>query len=212
MSDVKPSKRRGWARFISFLLIALLAGTVGGFIAFAQHVDGLRAPSAVPVADGIVVWTGAGGGRLEAGAKLLSAKKGERLLISGVNTDNETAQIVELIQLPEDLADCCLDLDYAAENTIGNARETAVWARALGYEHIILVTSAYHMPRANVEIAGAAGRMRITPFPVARSDSQVWYKSQDRAELLLREYGKYLVALARGRQGERAAPDIPLEN
>lgn len=202
------SKRKGWARFLTFLIVGTLSLLLGGFLAFAQYVDRIQPPATLPVADGIVVWTGKGGGRLQAGVDLLKAKKGERLLISGVHEDNGVAQISELTELSTELAECCLDLDYAAEDTIGNARETASWAQALDYDHIILVTSAYHMPRAKVEIAAAAGRIRITPYPVERADNRKWYKSGDRAERLLQEYTKLLLAFARGRDAEIQPPAL----
>lgn len=207
--EVKPqSKRKGWIRFLTFFIVGTLSLLLGGFIAFAQHVDRIQPPETLPVADGIVVWTGKGGGRLQAGVELLQSKKGERLLISGVHQDNGAAQIAEITGLSEDLAACCLDLDYAAKDTIGNARETASWAKALGYDHIILVTSAYHMPRAKVEIAAAAGRVRITPYPVERSDSRKWYKSADRSERLFQEYSKLLLAYARGREADINPPEL----
>ena len=202
MTEAVPqpqSKRRGWARFLTFLLVGTLAILFGGFIAFAQFTDGLRSPEVIPTADGIVVWTGKGGGRLEAGAALLEKQKGERLLISGVNERNGPVEISDISGLSETLADCCLDLDYAAKDTSGNARETASWAQALGYDHIILVTSAYHMPRAQVEISATAGRMRITPFPVERADSRNWYKSASRTKRLFQEYLKLLLSYAKGR-------------
>lgn len=202
------SKRKGWARFLTFLIVGTLSLLVGGFIAFAQYVDRLRQPDMFPAADGIVVWTGKGGGRLQTGAALLEMRRGERLLISGVHEDNGAAQISEVTGLSAELAECCLDLDYAAKDTIGNARETASWAQALDYDHIILVTSAYHMPRAKVEIASAAGRIRITPFPVERADSRKWYKSADRTKRLLQEYSKLLLAYARGRESEVNPPQL----
>ena len=202
----KYSKRRGWARFLTFLLVGTLAILVGGFIAFAQFVDGLSSPDVLPAADGIVVWTGKGGGRLDAGATLLERRRGERLLISGVNKSNGPAEISEISGLPEALANCCLDLDYAAKDTSGNARETASWAKALGYEHIILVTSAYHMPRAQVEISATAGRMRITPFPVERADSRNWYKSASRTKRLFQEYLKLLLSYTKGRNANLEPP------
>ena len=205
----KPhSKRRGWARFLTFLLVGTLALLLGGFIAFAQHVDRLAPPETLTRADGIVVWTGKGGGRLEAGGQLLQNSKGERLLISGVHEDNSSAHVAELAFLPEAIAACCLDIDYAAEDTVGNARETASWAMALDYDHIILVTSAYHMPRAKVEIAAVAGRMRITPYPVERSDSRRWYKSASRTKRLLQEYSKLLLSYSRGRNAEIQPPEL----
>ena len=211
-SEKSQSKRRGWARFLIFLFTGTLAILVGGFLAFAQFVDGIRSPEALPAADGIVVWTGKGGGRVEAGAALLGMKRGERLLISGVHEDNGPTEISEISGLSEGLANCCLDLDYAAKDTTGNARETASWAQALGYDHIILVTSAYHMPRAQVEISATAGRMRITPYPVQRADSRRWYKSASRAKRLFQEYLKLLLAYAKGRNTQSEPPlleDVP---
>jgi len=202
------SKRRGWARFLTFFLIGTFSLLLGGFIAFAQHVDHIRPPAIMPNADGIVVWTGKGGGRLQAGGALLKEKKGERLLISGVHKDNDSEHIAEIAGLPGDMADCCLDIDYAAKNTVGNARETASWALALDYNHIILVTSAYHMPRAKVEISTAAGRMRITPYPVERADGKKWYKSLNRSKRLLQEYSKLLLSYAKGRSAKIEAPQL----
>ena len=57
-----------------------------GFIFFIKKINNFNTPNPLPKADGIVVWTGKGGGRLEAGAHLLLKKKGERLLISVVNS------------------------------------------------------------------------------------------------------------------------------
>lgn len=205
------AKRRGWFAYFCFILALLFAMALGGFFAFAQHVDKLTTPNRadVPKADGIVVWTGKGGGRLEASGQLLIDEKGERLLVSGVNETLELPQIAGLIGLSEDLAACCVDLDYAAENTIGNARETAAWAKALDYDHIILVTSAYHMPRAQVEISTAAGRMRITPFPVMRDNPKKWYQDGARFKRLLQEYIKLLLSYSRGRNKE-APTDAPI--
>ena len=137
-----------------------------GFIFFIKKINNFNTPNPLPKADGIVVWTGKGGGRLEAGAHLLLKRKGERLLISGVNSEISLDKIKEIIAIPEKLSDCCLDLDYEAKNTIGNAYETTAWAKALGFKHVILVTSAYHMPRAEIEMGAATSQIKVTPFPV----------------------------------------------
>jgi len=153
-----------------------------------------------------VVWTGKGGGRLETGAELLRRNKGERLLISGVNAKTSLDAIKELVILPDARAECCIDLDYEAEDTIGNARETASWAKALGYEHIILVTSSYHMPRAEIEIGAAAGRIKITAYPVINPDGTKWY------ERLFQEYGKLLLSYLRSPATEETTGAPLLEN
>ena len=217
MSKAAPkphSKRRGWVRFLTFLCVGTLSLLLGGFISFAQYVDNIKPPATLPTADGIVVWTGKGGGRLQAGVEILQAKNGERLLISGVHKDNGPDEIIEITGLSNALANCCLDLDYEAKDTTGNARETASWAEALDYDHIILVTSAYHMPRAKVEISAAAGRIRITPYPVERADARKWYKSAERAKGLFKEYSKLLLSFARGRATEIETPVLgkPPEN
>jgi len=205
-------KAQGWLKFFFLLISTATLIIVLGFIVFAQKVDGLITPTAIPKADGIVVWTGPGGGRLEAGAKLLNKGKGERLLISGVNADLGSETVLNLLELSEEKKSCCIDLDYAAEDTIGNARETALWAKALGYEHILLVTSAYHMPRAQSEIAVAAGRIRITAYPVARTHNSHWYSDSKRFKRLLNEYAKLLLTFLRGSEVQRkeGAPDTPL--
>lgn len=201
-----------WMKFFALVIFVALLILAFGFIAFAEKVDGLSTPRTAPNADGIVVWTGSGGGRLEAGAALLAQGKGERLLISGVNRDLKPETLFNLLDMPEEIKTCCIDLDYAAEDTIGNARETAAWAEALGYEHILLVTSAYHMPRAQSEITLAAGRIRISPYPVSAENRLHWYSDRDRFDRLLSEYAKLLVTMARGSNNQQRedAPDTPL--
>lgn len=194
----KKDKRRGRVKFAGFMGLLSLIIFAGGFISFALKIDRLRPPSPLPKADGIVVWTGKGGGRLETGAKLLQQKKGERLLISGVNKAITQDAIKTLVKVPDPISDCCIDLDYRAQDTVGNARETARWTKALGYEHIILVTSAYHMPRAEIEIGAAMGRVKITPYPVTAQDSKRWYNSLSRFKRIFQEYGKLLLAFITG--------------
>ena len=207
MAERMAGRRHGGGRrrLVLFLLVLILAALLGGFLAFARHVDRLDVSAELPKADGIVVWTGKGGGRLETAGQLLADGHGERLLVSGVNRSLSLAKVAELAGLEPQQADCCLDLDFAAEDTRGNALETAAWAEALGYEHIILVTSAYHMPRARVEIGHALGRIRITPVAVQAADRKSWWADGQRFRRLSGEYGKFLLSLARGRQSTRDA-------
>lgn len=170
-----------------------------GFIVFAFEISRAKPPDPVPKADGIVVLTGTGGGRLEAGAKLLEQGLGEHLLISGVNKSISAEKIQSLLELNDEDFSCCVTLDYEAENTFENGKETANWARALGYESILLVTSSYHMPRAKVEISTAMDGIRIIPYPVPieqKADAP-WWGGKEKITGLLREYGKLLVTYAR---------------
>lgn len=207
----KPSKKRAWFRFLIYLILLILALMFGGFIAFSNHVSNILPPDPVPKVDGIVVWTGKGGGRLETGGELFQDGYGERLFVSGVNRSVSQDNILELLGLPTNSGDCCVDLDYAAENTIGNARETASWAMAWGYEHIILVTSAYHMPRAEIEISAVAGRMRITPYPVAPEIRHNWWSDGPTFRRLSQEYGKLLLTYLRDMSSETQRGSRPLQ-
>lgn len=193
----KPGSGR--RRLLGFLISLLLGGLAGGFIAFASYVDRLETPTDLPKADGIVVWTGPGGGRLEMAGALMEDGLGERLLISGVNTSLTEERVSSLAGLSEETSSCCMDVDYAALDTRGNARETAGWAEALGYDHIILVTSSYHMPRARVEIGYEMAGLRVTPVPVRNEARNRWWSDAGRFRRVAGEYGKYLLVMARGR-------------
>lgn len=198
--------------FVFALCLGLMA-VLGGFFEFARQVSAQTTPARVPAADGIVVWTGPGGGRLEAGTALLKEGKGERLLISGVNEQNSREDLITLLELSDPSQSCCLDLDYAAVDTIGNAVETVSWAEALGYEHIILVTSDYHMPRAQIEISSRMGRMRITPYPVESDKDGPWWKNKAQFRRLTTEYGKLLLSfMRRPRQGNDTGTAIIVPN
>jgi len=183
-------------RFLKFITALLVAALVLGFIIFTATVSRLQTPASMSKADGIVVWTGKGGDRVQTGLQLLKTGKGERLLISGTNPDLSRDTILESFDVRDEMAACCVDMDTAS-NTIENAQQTANWARALDYNHIILVTSAYHMPRAEIEIGSTAGRLAITPYPVRADNSKPWWRDGAQFKRLLQEYGKLLLSSAR---------------
>ena len=190
---------RALFKVVRFLIALAILLIVGGFFVFALHISNAKPADPIGKADGIVVLTGTGGGRLEAGADLLKQGLGEHLLISGVNKSISAEEIQSLLKLDDETFTCCVTLDYEAENTFQNGIETANWARALGYESILLVTSSYHMPRAKVEISTAMDGIRIMPYPVpleTRGD-EPWWGGKEKLTGLLREYGKLLVTYAR---------------
>lgn len=203
MSTDKARKKTGFAnallklsRFLfGFASMLLLCG----FAAFILHISRATPPTPMVKADGIVVLTGKGGGRLISGAKLLKEGYGERLLISGVNPAIDEQTMRALLELNQETYDCCVDLDYAAKDTVENGQQTANWARALGYESIIIVTSDYHMPRAKVEISTAMQGIGIIAYPVKSGQDQTlpWWGGTKKWQRLLGEYGKLLISYAR---------------
>lgn len=179
-------------------LIAAAAFAIG-FWNFAERV---RAEAEEPPqAQAIVALTGGSLERLTTGVRLLEERKGERLLISGVNrivTDQEL--LGEALNVNPDLANCCIDLGRTAEDTLGNAAETAAWARQHRYRSIILVTDDYHMPRSLTELELAMPEAEIHPYPVRTrwTDPALWRSDLTAAGRLGGEYVKYLVI--RGRE------------
>ena len=74
---------------------------------------------------------------------------------------------------------CCVDLDYSAINTLGNAVQTRRWALDRGFHSLIIVTSAYHMPRALAEIAHQLPDVTLIPIPVVSDRLRVepWWSN-----------------------------------
>jgi uncharacterized SAM-binding protein YcdF (DUF218 family) len=109
------------------------------------------------------------------------------------------ADIRSVAKAPGRLYDCCVDLGFSANDTIGNARETAAWARANHFRRLIIVTADYHMPRAILELKGALPEGQFESYPVATDelDARRWWQSGSGARRMIIEYCKYLVILVR---------------
>ena len=202
-------------KLLATLMVAL-AILLAGLLAFADRVARSTPASAATRADGIAALTGGSDIRLRVATSLLQSGMGRRLLLSGVNRSVTRAEIWQVIGAAKPVFDCCVDLDFAATDTIGNARETARWARAMGYHSLILVTADYHAPRATLELKAAAPEINVSAFPVATSDLDAahWWRTSLGARRMIGEYGKYLATLgrrsllglgARDRRGEEPA-------
>lgn len=187
-------------KFLTLIAVVALMWLVGLF-AFAERVRDLTPPPEPARADAIVALTGPSAERVNAAIRLLDQDKGDRVLISGVNREVRRQELRALTPGSSRLFNCCVDLGFEAENTVGNAREIAAWARAKGYDSLIVVTSDYHMPRSLMEIRGAAPGVRLTPYAVSTPslDTSRWWRAAVTARRMTLEYMKYLAVL--GREG-----------
>jgi uncharacterized SAM-binding protein YcdF (DUF218 family) len=182
-------------------VIALLVVAIAFITGFWRFAERVRAePASPPQSEAIVALTGGSLERLSTGVRLLEQQKGERLLISGVNRIVTDGELYHALNVDPSLGECCIDIGRSADDTLGNAAETAAWAREHGYTRIILVTDDYHMPRSHAELSVAMPEAEIHPYPVRTrfTDPTLWRSDLGAAGRLGAEYVKYLVI--RGRE------------
>jgi uncharacterized SAM-binding protein YcdF (DUF218 family) len=185
-------------RYGILLVIGIAAiGLALGFLWFLARVP---SEDAGPdrKAEGIVVLTG-GAARILDAIELLAAGRGRRLLITGVNATTSSGELARQAPHYERLFGCCIDLDRSALNTSGNAVETRRWTQARGFRSLLVVTSAYHMPRAIAELSHQLPGVTLIEFPVLteRQRAEPWWSNGATARLVISEYLKFVYALVR---------------
>lgn len=172
-------------RLISILFLAWVLG-------FAWFALLLPLPAASQKTDAIVVLTG-GPGRIDRGLERLEAGDAKRLLISGVAREVKPRELAAEYKRPLKLFDCCIALGFDAEDTRSNATEVAAWVARRNYRSIRLITTDWHMRRAEYELGRAMGdKVTIVADAV---------RSQPSFATLFREYHKFLAGLAGGLLG-----------
>jgi len=200
MTNLRTAVRRRRITSATFKL-AVLAG-VALIVGFAGFVWLLPSQQITldRNADGIVVLTG-GTSRVSDSLELLAAGRGKRLLITGVNPGTTTTDIARQTVDYDRLIACCVDLDYSALNTLGNAVQARRWALEHRFQSLIVVTSAYHMPRALAELAHQLPEATLIPFPVVSDRLRIepWWSNVATARLVVSEYLKLLFAKVRMR-------------
>ena len=146
--------------------------------------------SAPSVSDGIVALTG-GADRIETALRLFADGKAPRLLVSGVGPGADLTEFLRRVPIDPALLASRVTLGRAATDTVGNAAETAAWARQNNLKTIIVVTAGYHMARAMREIGRELPDVKLRAFPVrppalrSRDDLMT-------LRLLSNEYDKFL--------------------
>ena len=199
---VSKPKRSRFRRVTSICWSLTLLGAfigfglfVGGFIRYTSIVT-VPTPDTTAKADGIVVLTG-GENRLREGASLLSKGASKRLLVTGVNPTLSLASFQKVLGLPMDTVDCCVAIDRAATDTIGNALATRQWNTQLNAKSLIVVTGALHMPRAIKELSHALPDVKLIAAPVNVPEGEVWWRNRARLRDMVREYLKFSVIIGR---------------
>lgn len=182
-----------WRLLLPALALAL-AVWAGGFFSYAASIP-REVGNPDQRTDAIVVLTG-GSLRLEVGLRLLRAGLADRLLVSGVHPDVTREALLRLLPEWTESMNARIDIDYAANNTVGNASETAEWLRERGYRSLRLVTANYHLRRSLLEFRDAMPEIEIVPHPVFPEDFHLaeWWRWPGSAALIFSEYNKFLMA------------------
>jgi uncharacterized SAM-binding protein YcdF (DUF218 family) len=184
-----------------FLLVLILAAVVwgAGFFVFLEKIPRDQAlADSEPKADAIVVLTG-GGGRLDMGFILLARKDAGKLFISGVDPEVDKTALLQSRPIDAVTLECCVVLGHSANNTFGNAAETARWMESEGFTSLYVVTANYHMPRSLVEFRAALPNAQFYPRVVHPSNVHLedWWRWPGTIQLLTREYSKYIATRLR---------------
>lgn len=183
-----PRLHRGALMALTAALALALAAWLGGFALFVQ--GALTPAAAPPVSDGIVALTG-GAERIETALRLLAQGGGRVLLVSGVACGADLAELARRSGVaPAPLA-ARVTLGRKARTTLGNAEETAGWARAEGLHSLTVVTAGYHMARALAEIGRALPEVALRPDPVMPPALR-GTESLATLRMMLGEYDKWL--------------------
>ncbi len=182
-----------------FILMVVVLAWIGGYLHFVHQVR-TQPNESTRKADAIVVLTGTTS-RLNVGYQLLTEGAGERLLISGVNRVISKETLRQALDVNEKTMDCCIDIGKQALDTVGNADEISLWAAERGYKSLLVVTSAYHMPRSLVEIRRMLPDATLLPVPAQDKSLNLenWWQNPKSMYILAAEFNKFLFSLIRAR-------------
>ena len=179
---------------LRLLIVIAIGGSLWfvGLILFTGIIPSAP-PMTIKATDGIAIFTG-GKTRLEVALDLYQQKKGQYLLISGVNPESTLPQTIG--QIPNHSQ---ITLDYNALDTHGNAEETARWVDQHHIKTLRLITSNYHMPRSLFELSYLLPAVEIIPHPVVGKSflKPKWWLDPSALYLVIQEYNKFLFALVR---------------
>jgi uncharacterized SAM-binding protein YcdF (DUF218 family) len=192
---------RTWVTRLTSLVFGSAFAFLTGLVLFAasiNHYAPTDTTTQASAVDAIVVLTG-GEARIQEGMRLFRTAQARRLLISGVNPKTTRDDIRRSSGLPQTLFECCVDIGYSAQDTAGNAEETRNWAQIWGFDHLIIVTSNYHMPRGLTELGRTLPSVDLVPHAVVSRHYQAehWWLHLATIRLVVSEYIKFLPSVAR---------------
>ncbi len=177
------------------VLLVVLGLALASFQKFVLTLPNDETTLPAPI-DGLVVATG-GQLRIQKGVELLAGGKADRMLISGVGKGITKELLKENLAISNRQAhffDCCVEIEFAATDTNGNAQATFEWMQKHALDDILLVSANYHLPRAELIFKQYLPENSLYFQAVNPPDLKLsaWYSNWQTTRLLLKEYLKYI--------------------
>jgi uncharacterized SAM-binding protein YcdF (DUF218 family) len=173
-------------RLLAFAVLLWAAG----FVWFATS---LPEPHRAGRTDAVVVLTG-GEGRIARGLEVLRRGWSKRMLVSGVDRNVRPHEFQLEYKVSPALMACCVTLGFESVDTRSNAQEVSAWIARHRLRSVRLVTSDWHMRRAELEI-----RRRVPDRVVLLRDG---IATQPSLRILFLEYNKWLARRISGLWGD----------
>ena len=174
-------------RIASLILMIWLLGFLWFAIALPRAQDGGKT-------DAVIVLTG-GPGRVARGLEALGKGWAGRLLVSGVDREVKPREFQAEYKIAPATMKCCITLGFESVDTRSNAREAADWIARNRFRSVRLVTTDWHMRRAELEME------QSLPGDIAVIRDAV--PSQPSLRILFLEYNKLLARVAAHLWGAR---------
>jgi uncharacterized SAM-binding protein YcdF (DUF218 family) len=187
------TRTRAASGWLAALAVAVTVAWGAGFLWFVQ-IAARRVEPPPPHADGIVALTG-GAGRVELALHLLAENHADRLLLSGIGGGTELTTLGRRAGVDTAALAARITLGRDAASTLGNAAETASWVAQNRIGSLIVVTAAWHMPRAMAELRRAMPDVRLFPMPV-QPQAGTEADHAPGMKLEMQEFTKYLLAVS----------------
>lgn len=177
------------------VLLVVLGLALASFQKFVLTLPNDDTKLSAPI-DGLVVATG-GQLRIQKGVELLAGGKADRMLISGVGKGITKELLKENLAISNRQArffDCCVEIEFTATDTNGNAQATFEWMQKHALDDILLVSANYHLPRAELIFKQYLPENSVYFQAVNPPDLKLsaWYSNWQTTRLLLKEYLKYI--------------------
>jgi uncharacterized SAM-binding protein YcdF (DUF218 family) len=207
-SSIENANRKGpvhrpsaWAGALS---VALLLFIIALRFLGDRLYDYPASPNPLPK-DSLVVCLAGGKYRVEAAFNLFARGVGERLLIVGAGKKSNSFNLAKLhaeeaLQKISAARFRQVEVETESRNTIENAFAVSRYLQQNpGPKNIILITSSYHMRRAQVMIENQVGyEVKVIPYPPENEilGGKNWWHTWLGIEITTVEYFKFLLASA----------------